>query len=134
MIKRGPMRFRDQAIQRAQGINGHKLMLGHGESYRTAAGASSSKAFLMRHDIWNKKVAELKAQKMSNNQIKRHMFNTMNKVTLDRAIQRNARIVMSTPPGGIRKGSFLEMEVSYLQRKGYKFTPDGLEMVPKRPR
>jgi RHS repeat-associated protein len=50
---------------------------------------------------------------------------------LDRGISGGAEFVLSTHPSDIRAGTALAREVSYLLSKGYKWSSNGLSLIPK---
>jgi hypothetical protein len=53
-----------------------------------------------------------------------------NQKFLDRMIARGDEIVLATPAGQARAGSFFARELEYLAGKGYAPSADGLRMLP----
>ena len=51
---------------------------------------------------------------------------------LDRTIARGDEIILATPAGQARDGSFFARELTYLAGKGYTPSADGLRMLPPR--
>jgi filamentous hemagglutinin len=56
-----------------------------------------------------------------------------NQKFLDRAIARGDEIILASPVGEAKPGSFFARELEYLRWKGFTLGRDGSRMVPPRP-
>lgn len=50
---------------------------------------------------------------------------------LDRGIKQGAEFIMATLRADIRSGSVLEKEVNYLLQNGYRWSENGMSLIPK---
>jgi hypothetical protein len=93
-----------------------KTVLGHYPKYITLSNKVGARRFEIPGKIWNKmKPAEQWAA---------------NKKFLDRLVQRGDKVMLATPAGKAKPGSFYAKELKYLSSKGYRISSNGKEMLP----
>jgi RHS repeat-associated protein len=91
------------------------LVLGHFPEYIELADEIGAHRFSMPKDVWRRMTpGERRAA---------------NQKTLDRAIDRNAEIRLSTSLDELEAASSYEWELKYLRNRGYAVSPDGTRMV-----
>jgi len=97
------------------GAGAGKTVLGHFPEYVETAAELGARRFNIPTAVWNKM--------SSANQW------AANQKFLDRLIARGDEIILATPAGQARAGSFFARELEYLASKGYAPSADGLRML-----
>ncbi|WP_426626249.1 RHS repeat domain-containing protein [Leifsonia sp. McL0607] len=97
--------------------SGEAVSLGHYPAYTTLGDTVGAKLFTVPLDKWN---AMTRAEQWA-----------MNRQFLDGVIAGGDEILLATPYAEARAGSFFEMELTYLESKGYNVSVDGRRMVLK---
>lgn len=98
-------------------VTGTRIVLGHFPRYLELGKEIGGNIFSIPEDVWNSLSDAEKWEK--------------NRQFLDEAINRNAKIHLSTPPWKARPGSYYERELQYLEAHGYVVSRYGTMMIRK---
>lgn len=94
-----------------------KVVLGRFPDYIREATLSDSLAFNLPDDFW---------QSLSKQELE-----ALNIAFLESATKRGDRIMLASPIDDLRAGSGIQLEINYLQGRGYELNQDGTEMIRK---
>ena len=98
--------------KRATGIT----VLGHYPEYVNVSEAMGARRFQIPESVWNRMTD---AERWAANQ-----------KFLDRTIAHGDQIILATPAGNARPGSWFKRELEYHMGKGYRPSADGTRLIP----
>ncbi len=93
----------------------NEIVLGHYPEYLALADIRNARRFNVPPEVWEKMNDDERWE--------------ANRKFLDRAINRNSKIILSTPKSKAKDGSSYARELKYMEEHGYKLSTDGKSLV-----